>query len=553
LKARTPIRCTILLFVAFLAGCTVPIGPGFKHTSRDDAIGQVSAASSAVTLPGAVSSAPAAPAPAAYIHVRVSDELVNIGNSALSYLDVSLPAGNSARVANVIFRVNGQQIEPVTRNPSAPERIPFEKPWKPGDAHTIVFDYDLQPNPAGGSALAASAAGFYITDLAAFPHWQPPIGAFAKADVRAAQETFEVSVPPGFLVLAPGKEVVPAGTAAQVQFRVTPADFPPFVIAGRYRERTTMTKNVGVVFWTFNPLDAAPAQQVADRLAATSAEYERLFGPLYIVPRRKAAVQWSVHVVEAPGPIPPLGAQFVDSQIAHAQIVDAQIIDPQTVRAQTAAIPTAGAPVAQDQPDPATALSALSFPQGILLDPRAFARGLTSEPVLDLAEYELAQSWFGWRVQVTPAAQYLLRDGLARFAVLAAGEAREGETARRRAIAALIATFDSYRAAAPAPAPASAPGNFPIVPVIPRTPEQRAAGAAKSALFFVALEELAGKQNFSVALRRLVQNMAGRSAGEADLRSAMETASGRDLAAMFRSWLSPADIPADFRARHRTP
>ncbi len=455
---------------------------------------------------------------AEYIHVRISDELVNIGNSALSYLDVSLPAGNSVRIANLIFRVNGQQIEPVTRNSDSPERVPFEKHWKPGDAHTIVFDYDLQPNPEGGAAVGASAQGFYIVDLAAFPHWQPPVGVFAKADVRASQETFEVSVPPGFLVLAPGKEQVPAGTAAQLQFRVTPADFPPFVIAGRYRERVAATRNSSVIFWTFDPLDAAPAQQAADRLAVTSAEYERLFGPLYIVPRGKAAVPWSVRAVEAPTPIPPLDA-----------------------------------PVAELQPDPTAALSALSFPQGILLDQRAFERGISSEPVLELAEYELAQTWFGWRVQVSPAAQYLLRDGLARFAVLAAAEARDGEPARRRGIAALMATFDSYRAGAPAPASANAPRNFPIVPIIPRTPEERAAGGAKAALFFVALEELVGKQNFALALHTLVQDMAGKSAGEADLRSALEAASHRDLAAMFRSWLSSVDIPADFRARHRTP
>jgi hypothetical protein len=478
---------------------------------------------------------------AEYIHVHVSDELVNIGNSALSYLDVSLPAKNSLRVANLGFRVNGEQVKPATatRNPDAAQRIPFEKPWKPGDARTIVFDYDLQPNPdAETGAVGASAQGFYIADPSAFPHWQPPAGVFVKADVRAGQEIFEFSVPAGFLVLAPGKEQSPPGTTAQPQFRVTPVDFPPFVIAGRYRERTTTTKNAGVVFWTFNPLEAVPAQQAANRLAATAADYERLFGPLYIVPRGKVPVPWSVHVVEAPAPIP-----LRDYQIARAQIADAQIAAP----------PVAGGSVGQAQPDPAAALSALSFPQGILLDQRAFARGLASEPVLELAEYELAQSWFGWRMQVLPAAQFLLRDGIARFAVLAAAEARDGEPARRRDIAALMATFDSYRAAAPAAVSASAPGNFPIVPIIPRTPEQRAAGAAKAALFFVALEELAGKPNFSLALHRLVQNMAGRSAGEADLRSAMEAASGRDLAAMFRTWLSPADIPADFRARHRTP
>jgi Peptidase family M1 domain len=474
---------------------------------------------------------------AEYIHVRVSDELINIGNSALAYLDVSWPAKSSARVTNLGLRVDGQQVKPAaaTANPDAPERIPFEKPWKPGDARTIVFDYDLQPNPdAETGAIGASAQGFFIADPSAFPHWQPPAGVFVKADVRAGEETFEFSVPAGFLVFASGKGGAP--NAAQVQFRVLPADFPPFAIAGRYRERTTATKNGAVIFWTLSPLEDAPAQQAADRLAATSAEYQRLFGPLFTVPRGRVPVPWPVRVVEAPAPIPPLGAEIVDSQFVDSQF---------------AAAPVAGPPVAQ--PRPTAALPAVSFPQGILLDQRAFARGLASEPVLELAEYELAQSWFGWRIQVSPAAQFLLRDGLARFAVLAAAEAREGEPARRRAIAALMATFDAYRAAAPAAASASASTNFPIVPLIPRTPEERAAAAAKSALFFVALEELAGKQKFTLALQRLVQNMAGKSVGEVDLRSAMETASGRDLAAMFRSWLNPADIPADFRARHRTP
>lgn len=455
------------------------------------------------------------------IHVHVTDDLVNIGNSALPYLEVSLPAAQSVRLANLGVRVNGQQVKPVTAlaDPAAPERIPFQKSWKPGDARTIVFDYDLQPNPGvGPGAVGASAQGFYIADPSAFPHWQPPVGVFVKADVRAGDEVLGFSVPPGFLVFAPGKEQDASATAAQPRFRVTPADFPPFAIAGRYQERAIITKNAPVIFWTFDPLEAAPARQAADRLAATSAEYERLFGALYNPPRHKRAVRWPVYVVQAPAPLPALDA-----------------------------------PVAAPRPDVPADLSALSFPQGILLEQRIFARGPASEPVLELAEYELAQSWFGWRVQVPPAAQSLLRDGLARFAVLDAAETREGEPARRRAIAAWIAAFDAYRAAANLPHSASAPTNFPIVPIIPRTPQERAAAGFKCALFYVALEELAGKQKFALALHNLVRDMAGASVGEADLRSAMEAASGRDLAAMFRSWLTPADIPADFRARHSTP
>jgi hypothetical protein len=66
-----------------------------------------------------------------------------------------------------------------------------------------------------------------------------------------------------------------------------------------------------------------------------------------------------------------------------------------------------------------------SFPEGALLDSRAIAQSVASETVLQLAEYELARTWFGWRVRPAPEAQILMGRGLGLFGLVIAAEARE--------------------------------------------------------------------------------------------------------------------------------
>ena len=90
-----------------------------------------------------------------------------------------------------------------------------------------------------------------------------------------------------------------------------------------------------------------------------------------------------------------------------------------------------------------------SFPEGALLDPRTIAQGLGSEAVLQLAEYELAQSWFGWRVRPTPEAQILMGRGVGLFGLVIAAEAR-GPDQRFRMITSLLNRYDEARAAAQA-------------------------------------------------------------------------------------------------------
>jgi len=74
--------------------------------------------------------------------------------------------------------------------------------------------------------------------------------------------------------------------------------------------------------------------------------------------------------------------------------------------------------------------------------------------------------------------------------------------------------------------------------------------AFEAALFFVALEDTVGADHLTSALRRMFRAREGVEVSPADLRSAMEAASGRDLAAMFHDWLDRLVVPDDFRTRY---
>ena len=78
-------------------------------------------------------------------------------------------------------------------------------------------------------------------------------------------------------------------------------------------------------------------------------------------------------------------------------------------------------------------------------------------------------------------------------------------------------------------------------------------GCYKAALFFVALEDLCGRDNLRAAFKRIVRARGGADVGYEDMRAAVESASGRDLAGMFHAWLTGPGLPDDFRARYGNP
>lgn len=467
----------LILISASLLGCAVALGPGFSHSHRSV---DVSATSIEPT----------------HIHVQVADRLENIGDRGLADLDVTLPGGPSFGTRDVSVTVGAKAVpnRRVTRQSGPSLRIPFDPTWLQGEEREIAFAYDLDPSPEGRGVVAATADGFYLADPNVFPAWQPPLGPFAQASIRAHAEQLEVTVPADFLVLAVGRErrSERRGEVVIHHFETLGAEFPPYLVAGRYQERSVETGRGAVVFWTREPLDEKTAQMAAQRLAATVATYRQLFGSV-------ARNPFPIHVVETSAEL---------------------------------------APIAVATPN----ISAASFPEGVLFDHRAVALGLATDPVLDLADYELARTWFGWHVRPRPEAELLLGRGMAFFAAVLAAEARGGTAVRRQEIVRLITTYDGL-----GPAADKNPG---FGPPVGYSREELTAKSYKGALLLVSLEDIAGKEKFYRAVRRILKDMAGQEIGSEELRSAVEAEAGLNLADVFHDWLDRPGLPAEFRARY---
>jgi len=58
----------------------------------------------------------------------------------------------------------------------------------------------------------------------------------------------------------------------------------------------------------------------------------------------------------------------------------------------------------------------------VLLDRRALTQGIANESILELAEYELARTWFGWRVRPALEDQILMGRGVGLYGLIVAAE-----------------------------------------------------------------------------------------------------------------------------------
>jgi hypothetical protein len=460
------------------AGCVHPLGPGYQFADRQAEI-HVSSAS-----PG-------------LIHFHVADELENHGDRPLRSLEVRLPEGPAFGEQNLRVLIESAEVSP--KHSSDVDfrmmQAPFNPPWEQYEKRKIVTEWDLMPEASARGTIVASADGFFIADETALPLWQTPNGVFAVGGTKPGKELLTVFAPQDFRVLAPGKSLKLSQNGNQVarRFLIDPEkDFLPYVIAGRYLEKIIHARQGDVQFWTLRPMDDPAAQKTADHLSSSMKALAEFFGP---VSNQKPAVR----IVEAPVELP---AEF-------GALSD---------------------------------LGGTSFPEGVLLDPRAFRQDIASDSVLQLAEYELARTWFGWLVRPRPEAQILMGRSMGLFGLVIAAEAR-GPGQRRSMIASLIDRFDDARGVAPDRRLMEPPAGY--------SRAERISTSYRGALFFVALEDLCGRDNLRTALRDIVRTRAGSDTGYEELRSAAEYASGKDLAEVFRTWLVQQDIPGEFRAVYR--
>ena len=159
-----------------------------------------------------------------------------------------------------------------------------------------------------------------------------------------------------------------------------------------------------------------------------------------------------------------------------------------------------------------------------------------------MLDSQLARTWLDFRVQPDWEEEPYPMGALADYAADLAAIARRGPGARMQVINEIVQQLDSAEASAP---------KWGVLSVrLADTKEVRRFAELRSELFFFALEDAAGADVVRQALLHLERVYPGETWRAKDLRSALELASGKDLAALFRQWLTEKSVPPDFRTRH---
>ena len=282
------------------------------------------------------------------------------------------------------------------------------------------------------------------------------------------------------------------------RFELRKNDLPPCIAAGRYVDSSPGGKSSdksGASFWTLQPLPGDPGA-AEQRFAAAWSVLQKDFGPL-------------------------------DKNMLRPYIVESPDLRTNSAEENQSA--------------------AAGFPGGALVNPRALAAGLHSDEVALDIERALAQSWFGYEVYPAPNAAVGIGEGLPDYATIVVEEASGGEPARRRRIRHLLNLYDtSVQQAAGTP---NAEKSIVATTLDDSFPQRRMA-AAKTALFFIALEDADGAAPVRSGLAEVVALLRGKEVGYDDLRAAVEHSTGKNLDAPFRLWLYNKGIPQEFRDRY---
>lgn len=434
------------------------------------------------------------------LHITGRFKLQNTGNGDLSFVDVTLPEEKAFGRSNVRVELDGRAIAPESvpaeyqqDNPNA-VRIPFNPPWQRERSLQLVIEYGLAAPQDSGSRITLGENEFHLGSRGWFPVLQAPKHVFSPFPRRPKVTPYTVRVPSGFLVLARGtpKGRKKEGGETEYRFALLPDDLPPYVVAGSYVESPARRAPGSAAFWTLKPLPSDPEQAV-EQITQAWRVLEKDFGPL---DRNMAAP----HVVESP-----------------------------ELRGHTSA----------DESGPAAA----AFPGGVLVNPAALALGTDSDQFLEMVTHSLAHDWFGDEMYPAPDAALGLGEGLPEYATIVIEEARNGASARRERIRTYLREYDEARKSA---------DEKPLgITLLTDPPDQRRIALAKAPLLFIALEDACGAEAMRNGLKQMVELLRGQEASYDSLRSALEDASGKNLAELFRVWLNEKGIPQDFRERYQ--
>ena len=173
-----------------------------------------------------------------------------------------------------------------------------------------------------------------------------------------------------------------------------------------------------------------------------------------------------------------------------------------------------------DQEDASLSMLEKRSVEPVLADPQADG----------MIAHELAHQWWGNLLTCADWKELWLNEGMAGFMTTAYTEQRWGRAAYEREMAVAKAAWDAAKTAG-----ADEPLNWQGTYASLRAKRRIAYG--KSMIFLDTLRTTLGDDAFWRGVRLYTQANAGRSVTAADLQHAFEQASGRDLSAIFRTWV----------------
>jgi aminopeptidase N len=172
---------------------------------------------------------------------------------------------------------------------------------------------------------------------------------------------------------------------------------------------------------------------------------------------------------------------------------------------------------------------------GFSLMSEAYGREVLEKPENEsLIAHELAHQWWGNMVTCRDWGHFWLNEGFANFMAAAYMQHRFGDTAYRERVDAWKRRVEKLRESGKDHALVYAAWNKPSA-------DDRAVVYQKGAYVLHLLREELGERAFWRGIRAYTRAYYGHSVVTADFRTAMERASGRDLAGFFARWVESAD------------
>lgn len=431
--------------------------------------------------------------PQSRILLEADYQLRNTGNQQLSSLELRLPGRRRFHINSPHADWDGAVLE-FENDPSTPREtlLRLPEPWPVSARHSLHLSAEIAPSSPGENNLSFTSDAFFLPAEGWSPELLPAKGLFPTGGVPPRRWDLLVRAPESFLVHASGKVTKTSHAGGELLLRATqlPQDRYPFVVAGRYLSSSLDSANQKVFLWT-------RANQNAVNLGPASVSLVRAILSLDSNFGARTKISQPLWIVECPV----VEGCFTRRDSAYAKLVGAA---DEPASAEMISMDTAVADVSGGTPK----LAGVVAPS-------------------------LAASWLGYGQNPGYYEQGPPLNALPAYAASVGREAVQGPAVREETIRRIL------RVIPPKPQKAE-----------PHKTEDPAVLRAKSLLFFYALQERYGQENFGKALRHMLEARRGRGFNLDDLISAFEQETHQNVAEFVRQWMKHPGVPDEFRARH---